>query len=95
MKKLYFLSLILCMILLGTKTNAQPIPVFAYQGIAVNADGQRLSNQSITLRFSVMYGSITGTLVYGAGKVFFQQIEDLTGLPDSGGSKIQPDFWLH
>ena len=64
MKKLYFLSLILCMILLGTKTNAQPIPVFAYQGIAVNADGQRLSNQSITLRFSVMYGSITGTLVY-------------------------------
>ena len=35
------------------------------------------------------------TFDYGAGKVFFQQIEDLTGLPDSGGSKIQPDFWLH
>ena len=63
MKKRYLFSL-LGMLLLSMAIQAQPVPAFYFQDIALNSAGQRLANHTISLRSSVMYGSLTGTLVY-------------------------------
>jgi len=61
--KSIFLSSFLCLSLsvIGLFAQAQTI---AYQGTAVNATGQLLTNQSVALRLSVLDGSATGTAVY-------------------------------
>ncbi len=61
MKKLLLLGL-LSFILLRANLFAQTqVP---YQGIAINAAGQRLANQTIALRLSILSESATGTVVY-------------------------------
>jgi len=62
MKHLFF-SALLGMILFGANlfTQAQTV---THNGIAVNASGQLLTNQFISLRLSVLDGSASGTAVY-------------------------------
>ena len=57
------LSALLGLILFGSNLLAQTQSV-TYQGIAINAAGQRLANQTISLQLSVLNGSSTGAAVY-------------------------------
>jgi len=62
MKHLFF-SALLGIILFSANLFAQTQSV-TYQGIAINAEGQRLTNHTISLRLSVLDGSASGTAVY-------------------------------
>ena len=57
------LSALLGLILFGSNLLAQTQSV-TYQGIAINAAGQRLANQTIALRLSIISESVSGTAVY-------------------------------
>ncbi len=63
MKNLFF-STILGLILFSATLFAQDTQTFTYNGIAVNAVGQRLTNHTISLRLSVLNGSATGSAIY-------------------------------
>ena len=61
MKKLLLLSLSGLLLFSANLFAQTQVP---YQGIAVNAAGQRLANQTIALRLSILSESATGTAVY-------------------------------
>ena len=56
--------LIISFIVFSPISNAQAPTAFSYQGIARNGGGQPLSNQSISLRISIVKGSATGIIPY-------------------------------
>ena len=53
----------MCLLLISTTVFAQTQYV-TYQGTAINSIGQRLINQSISLRLSILTGSASGSVVY-------------------------------
>jgi hypothetical protein len=61
MKKTTFLLLIL---LTGLQSFSQTPQAINYQAVARNAQGLIIPTQNITIRFSVLDGSVTGTVVY-------------------------------
>ena len=62
MKKLYFL--IISMIITVSVIHAQTPQGINYQGMARDNSGNVLANQTVSLRFSVLSGSINGSAVY-------------------------------
>ena len=62
MKKFYFLIII--MLITNTVINAQTQQGINYQGIARDNSGNVLANQTVSLRFSILTGSINGSAVY-------------------------------
>jgi len=62
MKKLYFLIII--MLITSTVIFAQTPSGINYQGIARDNSGSVLANKTVSLRFSVLSGSVNGTTVY-------------------------------
>jgi hypothetical protein len=61
MKTIKLLTLLLCASLF---TTAQAPELLNYQGVARNASGQPLANQSITLRLVIRHSTATGTQQY-------------------------------
>jgi hypothetical protein len=49
---------------IAASVSSQSIQGIPYQAVARNASGNIVANQSISLRFSLLQGSVSGTLVY-------------------------------
>lgn len=66
MKKLLSFAILTFGLVIIQQTNCkgQSLDGISYQGIARNVSGSLVTNQPISLRFSILQGSITGTLVY-------------------------------
>ncbi|MEI8204430.1 MAG: collagen-like protein, partial [Bacteroidota bacterium] len=62
MKTISFL--VICIILLYASSNAQTPQAINYQGIARNNSGEIISNQSVSLRLSILNGSAFGTPIF-------------------------------
>ncbi len=62
MKYLFF-SAFLCFMIYGATSFAQTQSI-TYDGIAINVGGQRLANQTISLRLSILDEGISGAAVY-------------------------------
>jgi hypothetical protein len=56
--------LYLPLLLLSISVYAQAPQGLNYQAVAYNVSGSPVTNQSISVRFSILDGSATGTLVY-------------------------------
>ena len=59
-----YLTLVVCLILLGVGTFGQTPQAVKYQAVARNASGNPVSNQAVNLRISILQGSASGTVVY-------------------------------
>jgi|GEM_PF-2025862 len=60
---LYSIFFLLCIISTGT-ANAQTSDGIPYQAVARDTAGHLIAGQTISLRFTILQGSITGTVVY-------------------------------
>jgi len=58
------LLLLLCVLLVAISANAQVPQAFNYQAVARDAGGNILAIQAVGIKFSILQGSSTGTLVY-------------------------------
>ncbi|MDD4746699.1 MAG: FISUMP domain-containing protein, partial [Salinivirgaceae bacterium] len=62
MKQLQFLTIL--MLMFATMATAQPPQGFAYQAAIRDANNQALSNTDVTVRVTILEGSVTGTPLY-------------------------------
>jgi hypothetical protein len=62
MKKTYLLLIVI--IFIKNPFFAQSPQAIPYQAVARNASGNLIANQAVSLRFSILDGSVSGTLVY-------------------------------
>ena len=63
-----FQTIIFAGILTSTSVFAQSTEQFTYQSVVRNNTGQLVTNQNISLRFSILQGSVSGMLIYNETK---------------------------
>ena len=90
MKKLYLIGLIL---LCGWgSARAQAPQGFSYQAVARDLSGQMLPNQSVSFRFTLLQGSLTGTVVYSETQAALTNDYGLASLTIGSGAVVSGVF---